>query len=120
MRKRIGTKLYDTDKAVLVDTLQEGVQVYMKKGFRQDFFLYNPSASNKHEMFIDLPKEQSEKYLKYLPEEKTGSIAHGSNNIVRFSPDNRNRIKRLASARGMSMASFLIMLVDEYEKNNPA
>lgn len=115
MRKRIGTKIYDTDKAVLVDTTPDGIQVYRKTGRSSEVFLYNPNGKTGKEMFFDLPEAEAEKYL---PEEQTGSKVFGSSKTVRFSPDDRNRIKRLADSRSMSMAQFLLMLVDEYERTH--
>ena len=115
MRKRIGTKVYDTDKAVLVDTLPDGIQVYRKTGRSQDVFLYNPAGTVGREMFFDLPEDQA---AKYRTEIKTGATVYRSNRKVEFSPDDINRIKRLA--KGMSSRQFLLSLVDEYEKNTPA
>ena len=111
MRKRIGTKIYDTDTAILVDTLDDGSQVYRKTGRSQDVFIYNP---NKHEMFFDVPEDEAQKYLTEI---KTGKNVFGSNSTIRFSSDNRNRIKRFADSQNMSMASFILMLVDRYEKD---
>ena len=113
MRKRIGTKLYDTDKAVLVDTLPDGIQVYKKKNSPQ-FFLYNPSGENKHEMFFELPADQAEKYL---PNPDTESkITSNVSKAVKFSDYNIARMKRLAG--GMPVAQFILSLVDEYERNH--
>ena len=114
MKKRIGTKLYDTDKAVLVDTLPDGIQVYKKKNSPQ-FFLYNPFGENKHEMFFDLPADQA---VKYLPEQELSTVVYASPKTVRFSPFDQDRIQRLATAQGMSMSKFLLSLVDEYERNH--
>lgn len=114
MKKRIGTKIYDTDTAVLVDTTPDGIQVYRKTGRSTEVFIYNPNGKNKHEMFYTLPEDQAQKYL---PAVKTGSRVFGSSNTVRFSPDDRNRIKLLAEKKGMSMAQFILSLVDEYERS---
>jgi len=115
MRKRIGTKIYDTDKAVLVDTTPEGIQVYRKTGRSSEVFLYNPNGKNKHEMFFDLPEEEAEKYL---PDVKRGSKVYMSPYKIQISPDDRNRIKRFADQNEMSMSQFLLMLVDEYERSH--
>lgn len=114
MRKRIGTKIYDTDSAELVETRPDGIQVYRKTGRSQEVFLYNPNGKDKYEMFYDLPEEEAKKYL---PEVQTGNMVYGSSKTVRFSPDDRNRIMKHAKQNGMSMSKFLLMLVDEYEKN---
>ena len=111
MRKRIGTKVYDTDTAILVDTTPDGIQVYRKKNSPQ-FFLYNPNGDNKHEMFFELPPEDSEKYL-----EVSGSkIVKNVGKTIRFSDYDVSRIRKLATKNGMSMSQFLLMLVDEYER----
>ena len=111
MRKRIGTKVYDTDKAELIETLPDGIQVYRKKNSPQ-FFLYNPNGDNKHEMFFELPPEDAEKYLTMTSDKKR---VKASGATVLFSPYDRDRIKHLATKNGMSMSQFLLMLVDEYE-----
>lgn len=112
MRKRIGTKIYDTEKAVLVDTLPDGIQVYRKKNSPL-FFIFNPNGKTGREMFFDLPADQVEKYMT-IPDEADRKVFQ-SRADVRFSKYDRDRIKRLANTQGMSMASFLLMLVDRYE-----
>lgn len=114
MKKRIGTKIYDTDTAVLVETREDGTQVYRKSGRSREVFLYDPNGQNKRQMFTDLPEDEAEKYL---PEVKTGSQVYQSTATIRFSPDARNKIKRYADENNMSMAQFLLMLVDRYERN---
>lgn len=113
MRKRVGTKLYDTDKAILVKTESDGIQVYRKKNSPQ-FFVYNPNGKTGAEMFFELPPEETEKYLAKPDLTRTKVKASGA--TVLFSPYDRDRIKHLASLQGMSMSQFLLMLVNEYEK----
>lgn len=113
MRKRIGSKIYDTDKAVLVETRDDGIQVYRKTGRSQDVFLYNPNGKNKHEMFFELPPEDAEKYM---PEVNNSHMATNSGQTVRFRPYDFQRIKRLAKNSNMAMNNFIVMLVDEYEQ----
>ena len=113
MRKRIGTKLYDTDTAVLVDTLEDGIMVYRKKNSPQ-FFLYNPNGKTGPEMFFELPPEQAEKYLS-IPDDASKRV-RGSIRKIQFSEYDYHRINLHATRQGMSMASFLLMLVDEYER----
>ena len=115
MRKRVGTKLYDTDTAVLIDTTLDGIQVYRKKNSPQ-FFLYNPNGKTGPEMFFELPPDQTEKYL--CDPDRTRTKVKASGATVLFSPYDRDRIKHLANKQGMSMASFVLMLVDRYEKEN--
>jgi len=115
MRKRIGTKIYDTDKAVLVDTLPDGIQVYRKKNSPQ-FFLYNPSGTTGKEMFFELPADQAAKYMPVL--ESQSKLVTNTAKTVKFSDYNITRMKRLAG--GIPVSQFLLSLVDEYEKNNPA
>ena len=115
MRKRIGTKLYDTDTAVLVDTLDDGIQVYRKKNSPQ-FFLYNPNGKTGPQMFFELPPEDAEKYLS--KPDRTSTRVKGSTRKVLFSVYDSDRIRILATKQGMSMSQFLLMLVDEYEKTH--
>ncbi len=115
MKARIGTRNYDTDKAVLVETREDGVQVYRKVGRARDVFLYNPSAKSKKEMFADVSADESEKYLDSA---KTGESVCRTTYSVKFSPNDRNRINRLANRRRMSMSKFILMLVDEYERSH--
>lgn len=115
MRKRVGTKLYDTDTAVLVDTTPDGIQVYRKKNSPQ-FFLYNPKGKTGQEMFFELPPDQTEKYLGSSGEASTR--VKGSNAVVRFSPKNYERVKKMAYQLGMSTNKFILMLVDEYESKD--
>ena len=114
MRKRVGTKIYDTDKAVLVDTTPSGVQVYRKKNSPL-YFRYNPNASG-HEIFTDLTPEEAEKYMTVPVSEERKVYRSGS--TMQLSPYDRDRIKRLANRQGMSMAQFILMLVDKYEQEN--
>lgn len=113
MKKRIGTKVYDTDTAILVETTPDGIQVYRKKNSPQ-FFLYNPNGKNKHEMFFELPAEETAKYIGVSDDQS--KRVKDSNAMIRFSPHDQDRIRKHASALGMSMSKFLLMLVDEYEK----
>lgn len=118
MKGRIGTKHYDTDKATLIDTLSDGIQVYRKKGRSTEFFLFNPQGTVAREKFFDLPPEQSEKYMDKTDIADKKVYRSGVN--IQFSQYDKNRIMRHASKRGMSMPQFLLSLVDDYEKNNPA
>lgn len=115
MRKRIGTKIYDTETAVLIDTLPDGIQVYKKKNSPQ-FFLYNPNGDDKHEMFFELPPEDAERYL-HQPDEASTKVK-GSTKMVQFAPAEVIRLKNLAYKLGMTVREFLLMLVDEYEQRN--
>lgn len=115
MKKRVGTKLYDTDKAVLVDTLTDGIQVYRKKNSPL-FFVYNPHGKTGTEMFFDLPSEQTEKYLSVTGDESRLVSTHSK--TLKFSDYNIARIKRLANRQGMSMAQFVLMLIDRYEQTD--
>ena len=112
MRKRVGTKIYDTDTAILMDTLPDGIQVYRKKNSPQ-YFVYNPNGKSGEEMFFELPPDSIDKYL-VIPNTAQTKVK-GSSATVRFSPYDRDRIERLASKQGMSMAQFILMLVDRYE-----
>ena len=114
MRKRIGTKIYDTDKAVLVETRDDGIQVYQKTGRSREFFLYNPAGKNKHEMFFELLPEEIEKYTVVGCSFST-KVTEGTAKI-QFSPYDLDRIRRNALNNKMSMSKFLLMLVDEYEQ----
>lgn len=113
MRKRVGTKLYDTDKAVLVDTLDDGIQVYRKKNSPQ-FFLYNPNGKTGPEMFCELPPKQAEIYFDYSRIDGSKKVK-GSTKQILFSEYDSARIKLFADRLGMSMSKFLLMLVDRYE-----
>ena len=115
MRKRIGTKIYDTDKAVLVDTAPDGIQVYRKTGRSSEVFLYNPNGKTGKEMFFDLPEEEAEKYK--VPENTSTSV-YKSTSMIQFSPADLNRIKKLATDNSLSNRAFVMMLVDEYERNH--
>lgn len=112
MKKRVGTKIYDTDTAVLMDTLDGGIQVYRKKNSPQ-YFIYNPNGKTKAEMFFELSPDDIDKYL--VTPDITQTKVKESNATVRFSPYDRDRIKRLASKQGMSMSQFILMLIDRYE-----
>lgn len=113
---RIGTKHYDTDKADLIETLDDGVQVYRKKGRSTEFFLYNPQGTVAREKFFDLPPEQAEKYMNIAEDSDRKVYRSGVN--IQFSKYDRDRIKRLANMRGMSMPAFILSLVDEYERTH--
>ena len=116
MKGRIGTKHYDTDKATLIETLPDGIQVYRKKGRSTEFFLYNPQGTVAREKFFDLPAEQAVKYMTVTEDSERKVYRSGVN--IQFSRYDRDRIKRLANMRGMSMPQFLLSLVDEYERTH--
>lgn len=113
MRKRVGTKIYDTDKSVLVEILPDGIQVFRRAGRSRDFYLYNPAGKTGSEMFFDLSPEDAEKYIVNIPERS--QMIYGSNSRVRFSDYDMERIRRLAYSQGLSISKFLLMLVDRYE-----
>ncbi len=115
MKGQIGTKHYNTETAELIKTLPNGFRIYRKRGrSNSECFLYNPNGKTVKESFFPLSPADSEKYLPALDETDTGVYRSGAS--VRFSNYDRDRIKRLALLEGMSMASFLLMLVDRYEK----
>lgn len=111
MRKRVGTKLYDTDKAVLVKTESDGIQVYRKKNSPQ-FFVYNPNGKTGAEMFFEIPPEETGRYLAV----KDNTKVRDSYCKIQFSEHDHSRIRVLSTKLGMSMAKFVMMLVNEYEK----
>ena len=115
MKRRIGSKNYDTDTAELIETLPDGIQVYRKKGRSREYYLYNPNGKIAREMFFDLPPEEAEKYME---NDSASRNVYKSNYHITFSEYDRNRIMRLANRLGLSMPKFLLMLVDEYEKKN--
>ena len=115
MKKRIGTKIYDTDKAVLVDTLPDGIQVYRKKGRSTEFFRYDPNAKAPRDMFRDLPADQA---VRYLPENTKSKTATNSGNTLRFRPYDLERIRQHAARLGIPANRFVMMLVDEYERSH--
>ena len=113
MKKRIGTKIYDTDKADLIETTADGKQIYRKTGRSQEIFLFDPEGQNKHEMFRDLSEEEAEKYR--LPEDLSTNV-YRSSAKVDFSKAEIARLKSLAYGQNLSIRQFLLMLVDEYER----
>lgn len=113
MKKRIGSKTYDTDKADLIETRQDGVQIFRKKAGMREFFLFDPNAKTTREMFRDLPADQA---AEYLPKEERSRMVRGSNSLVRFSDYDMERIRSFAAENGLSISKFLLMLVDEYER----
>ena len=115
MKGRIGTKHYDTDKATLIETLPDGIQVYRKKGRSTEFFLYNPQGSVAREKFFDLPAEQA---IKYLPKNTASKRATNKSYKIQLTPYEHERISRLALANGMPMNRFILSLVDEYERTH--
>lgn len=115
MKGRIGTKHYDTDKATLIETLPDGIQVYRKKGRSTEFFLYNPQGSVAREKFFDLPAEQAEKYI---DNPVNDTMVYKSSANIRFSQSEKYRINKHAASCGQSARDFLLSLVDEYERNN--
>ena len=115
MKGQIGSKHYDTETAELIKTLPNGFIIYRKRGrSNSECFLYNPRGKTVKESFFPLSPEDSEKYLP-IPDETDKSV-YKSGSSVRLSNYDRDRIKRLALRNGMSMAQFILMLVDEYER----
>ena len=115
MKAQIGTKHYNTETAEFIDTLPDGIQVYKKKGRSSEFFLFNPEGQTMKQRFFDLPYEEAKKYI---PETDSNQKVYRSGATIQLSPYDRDRIKHLAMKNGMSMAQFLLMLVDEYERTH--
>lgn len=116
MKGRIGTKHYDTEKATLIETKPDGIQVYRKKGRSTEFFLYNPNGKVAREKFFDLSPDDAEKYMDKTDIADKKVYRSGVN--IQFSQYDKNRIMRHASKQGMSMPQFLLSLVDEYERTH--
>ena len=112
MKGRVGTKNYDTDKAELIDTLPDGIQVYRKKGRSTEFYLYNSQGRTAKEKFFDLPHEQA---IKYLPENNKSKKKYGRE--ISLSEYDAERIRQLAYKNGMQVTRFILMLVDKYESD---
>lgn len=113
MRGRVGTKEYDTEKADLIETLPDGIQVYRKKSVAKEFFLYNPAGTVARERFFQLPHDQA---MKYIPENTKSRITSRNGNTLRFSPYDLERIRQHAVRLGMPANRFVLMLVDRYEQ----
>lgn len=113
MKKRLGTKVYDTEKATLIETRSDGIQVFRKKGRSAEFFRYDPNAKAPHDMFRDLPADQA---VRYLPENTKSKAATNSGNTLRFRPYDLERIRQHATRLGIPANRFVMMLVDEYEQ----
>ena len=115
MKAQIGSKHYNTETADLLETLPNGFQVYRKRGrSNSECFLFYPKGKTPKECFFPLSPEDSARYLS-APDEADRNV-YKSGATIRFSAYDRDRIKRLALMEGMSMAQFLLMLVDRYEK----
>ena len=105
---QIGSKFYNIETAELVDDLPNGFQVYRKRGRSSaQCFLYYPKGQTIKECFFPLSPTDSEKYL---PTKNEGQKVK-----IEFTDRDRDRIKRHAWRENMSMAAFLLMLVDRYE-----
>lgn len=117
MKGRVGTKNYDTEKSELIETRDDGIQVYRKKGRSagHDYFFYNPQGKTAKEKFFDLSPEE---VINYIPENTKSKKPDRKASRMRFSPYDLERIRTLALLEGMPMNRFVMMLVDEYEKRN--
>lgn len=116
MKGQIGSKHYNTETADLVDTLPNGFMVYRKKGRScTECFLFNPRGKTVKECFFPLSPKDCEKYLPEPDATDKGNYRSGSG--IQISRYDRDRIKRLANLERKTMAQFILMLVDEYEKN---
>lgn len=114
MKGQIGSKHYDTETADLMDTLPNGFMVYRKRGRSYgECFLYNPKGKTVKECFFPLSPADSERYMTPLDETDKSNYRSGAG--IQLSRYDRDRIKRHALRERMSMAQFIIMLVDKYE-----
>ena len=113
MKGRIGTKHYDTEKSILIETKENGMQVYQKKGRSLEYYIYNPSGNTTKEKFLDISYEE---IVKYIPVNKKSKAPDRTASRIRFTPYDLERIKTLAIKNKMPMNKFIIMLVDEYER----
>lgn len=116
MRKRVGTKIYDTDTAILLETRDDGIQIYRKKNSPQ-FFIYNPNGQTGPEMFAELPLDMVNDYIDFSEVTASKKVKESTKKIL-FSEYDSARIKIFADRLGLSMSKFLVMLVDRYEQEN--
>ena len=112
MKGRVGGKHYDTDNAKLVELKRDGTRVYRKDSRSTSFFLYDPKGKTAKTRFRDLSGEEA---IKYLPQDAPRKMVENGCTI-RFTPYDKERIRKHAILKGMSMNKFLVMLVDEYER----
>lgn len=112
---QIGSKHYNIETAELLETLPNGFSVYRKRGrSNAECFLYYPKGQTVKECFFPLSPKDAEKYLSPLEQADKGTYRSGA--TIQLSQYDRDRIKRHALNERMSMAQFILMLVDRYEK----
>ena len=127
MKARIGNKTYDTTKCANICRISGTSRFLCMKKSRREFYIYDKNASNKYDMFQDVPYDEAkeiaamyasaEDYKYAFPKNAGSTRVKDSGAFIQFSQHDRDRIKALAAENRMSMSKFLLMLVDEYENS---
>lgn len=112
MKKRVGSKLYDTDNGILIlqDTGITGLNLY-KQPKNRSFYLFDGDQITPLELdeAADLIRRAGDpallKYLEVTPDVR-GCTRVG------ITIDHYNKLSRIAAARGVSMKSIIESYID--------
>ena len=119
MKKRIGTKLYDTDTSELVCEYDMG-KVYRKKTGDGEFFVHNEQTG----IIIALEYDTAKEIIKEnAPQDVFDSLfsLRGKDTVkkiiaISISDYDKLRLRRASAKRKMSMSEYIVWLIDQDEK----
>lgn len=119
MKKRIGTKLYDTDTAELVCDYDLG-KVYRKKTGNGEFFVHNEKTgiiialeydTAKEIIKANAPKDVFDNLFSLKGKDTTKKMIP-----ISMSDYDKLRLKRASAKRKMSMSEYIVWLIEQDEK----
>ena len=106
MKKRIGSKLYDTEKSEAVFVSPLGT-LYRKRTRAREWFLCDEKY-----IFTPLTNEDAERLIGELPD----NVPESATIMVRVDRETHNIIAEEAKRRGVSMTEALRSIVTELRK----
>lgn len=119
MKKRIGTKLYDTNKSELVCEYDMG-KVYRKKNGDGEYFVHNEQTG----IIIALEYDTAKEIIKAnAPQDVFDAqfSLRGKDTVkkmiaISMSDYDKLRLRRASAKRKMAMSEYIVWLIDQDEK----
>ena len=104
MKKRIGSRIYDTESAELLKETELG-KLYRKRTRDRECFIVSPEGA-----ILSMPDDEARDWLdEDLPPKRTGSSGY----FVRIDRETHEYLDRIAEARGMSIVGVVRQLVKD-------
>ena len=119
MKKRIGTKLYDTDKSELICDSSYG-KIYRKKTGLGEFFAYDEDKNTIIPFEYDVAKDLVKQNAIDDAYDRIFTLRNKDNEkkvwAFSISDADKLKIRRQSAKRKMSMSEYIVWLVEQDEK----